>query len=193
VTHDHTCAARPQTRMLAATAAVAVVLALDVVIAARDWPLVVLGAMDELAHLATAWLFLTALLPGRWSAAVPWALGDAVVIDLDHVPLYLWGVGNAMGAGRPVTHSLAAVMLLLAAAAPSRRLRLPLCGLALGLLLHLIRDVATGPGVPLLWPLAERSVITPYENYVVALCLVTAGAVIRTGRRSMTTDSQPAE
>ncbi|RFU22371.1 hypothetical protein [Geodermatophilus marinus] len=127
------------TRGLTAVAALAVVLTLDTVAAARPWPLVVVGVLDEPAHLLTAWLLLTALLPERHRDLFPWALLAAVLIDLDHVPLYLWGVGAVTEFGRPVTHSLSLVVVLLALSWTGRRLRTPLGGLALGVLVHLAR------------------------------------------------------
>lgn len=169
-------------RRLAAVAALAVVLLLDTVAAARPWPLVVIGLLDEPAHFLTAWLLLTALLPDRSRALLPWALVAVVLIDVDHLPLFLWGVGAVAEFGRPVTHSLALAAALLVLSWTGGRVRTPLRGLALGVLLHLVRDLATGPGVPLLWPLDDSSVLAPYPAYVALLCLVTAVAVLRAGR-----------
>jgi inner membrane protein len=65
-------------------------------------------------------------------------------------------------------------MVLLAALALPRRTRWLLLGAAAGVLLHLLRDVATGPGVPLLWPLSDASARVPYWTYAV-LVLALAG------------------
>ncbi len=174
-------------RRLSAVVSLAVVLTVDVVLTARPWPLCIVGLLDETAHLLTAWLFLAALLPERHRDLLPWALLGAVVIDLDHLPLYAWDVGAATDTGRPVTHSLSTVVLLLVLSA-GRRLRTPLRGLALGVLLHLTRDLFTGPGVPLLWPASGASLLAPHPVYVVLLCAVTAAAVLRPGRpRAVTT------
>ena len=184
-------------RRPAALAAFATVLLLDLVRNARYWPVPVDGLLDEPAHLLTAWLLLVALLPRRRRDVLPWALLGAVAIDLDHVPLYLWGVGTATLEGRPVTHSLAfaAVLLLAAALAtrmPGRRAAVPVAGLAVGVLLHLVRDVATGPGVPLVWPVRDASVLMPYPVYAALLALVTAAAALRSPhRRSATPEPQP--
>jgi inner membrane protein len=105
------------------------------------------------------------------------------LIDLDHVPFYLWGALLADPNGRPVTHSLATVVVLLALSAV-RRLRVPALGLALGVLLHLARDLATGPGVPLLWPLVDRSVLLPYAGYAVALTVIAVIAALAALRAS---------
>ncbi len=166
-------------RRLSAVAASAAILLIDVVRTSRHWPLVVEGLLDEPAHLLTAWLVLTALLPARYDRLRPWALLSAVAVDLDHVPLYLWGVGTATLEGRPVTHSLAFAALLLGTSAVAGRLRVPLAGLGLGVLLHLVRDIATGPGVPLVWPVDDASVLVPYAVYAGVLVLITITAVLR--------------
>jgi hypothetical protein len=71
-------------------------------------------------------------------------------------PHVLWDVGTA-GDGRPVTHSLAFVLVLIAVGLLVPRLRIAVGGLGVGLLLHLVRDLATGPGAPLLWPVHDSS------------------------------------
>lgn len=171
------------TLRLTVVAALTVVLAVDAVVD-EDWPLPVLGLFDEIAHVATAWLFLVALLPDRHRSLAPWALLGAVLIDVDHIPLYAWDIGAATHPeGRPITHSLTSVLVLLALSRLGRLLRTPLVGLALGVLFHLVRDVVTGPGASLFWPIAETSVVLPYSLYVGVLCLAAAWAVLRPRRR----------
>ena len=172
----------PLTLRLSVIVALTVVLALDGVVD-EDWPLPVFGLFDEIGHLATVWVLLVALLPDRYRALVPWTLSGAVLLDLDHVPLYAWDVGVADPEGRPITHSLTFVLVLLALSRLPGRTRTPLSGLALGVLLHLVRDVVTGPGVSLFWPIAETSVVLPYPLYVGVLCLAAAWAVLRRRRR----------
>jgi inner membrane protein len=142
--------------------------------------LLVLGLLDEPAHLATAWLFLAAFLPVQARTTWLWALIGAVAIDVDHVPLYLWHVGAADPNSRPVTHSLATVVLLVViAAVASRRLRAPLLGVALGTVLHFVRDLAEGPGVPLLWPFDATNVTLPHGTYLLVLAVVAGAAAAR--------------
>ena len=117
---------------------------------------------------------------------MPWALLGAVVIDVDHIPLYVWDVGTADPEGRPVTHSLTVVLVLLALSRLPGRLRTPLSGLALGVLLHLVRDIVTGPGASLFWPIAGTSVLLPYPLYAGVLCLAAAWAVLRPRRQQPT-------
>lgn len=157
--------------------ALAVVATLDWVAGRRHWSVPVVAVLDEPAHLITAWLVLVAVSSRLARPVQLWALLGAVVIDLDHVPLYLWWALLAEPDGRPVTHSLATVVVLVALGAVPR-LRVPALGLALGVLLHLARDLATGPGVPLLWPLVDRSVQIPYTVYAVALTVTAVIAAL---------------
>jgi inner membrane protein len=116
------------------------------------------GPLDEVAHLATAALGLLVLacfidVPRRFYVA---ALIASVAIDLDHIPLYLGLLGNQDQ--RPVTHSLATVLVFAGAAAVSRRHRAVLAGVATGLFLHFARDIAEGPpGVRLFWPVQDTA------------------------------------
>ena len=91
------------------------------------------GSLDEVVHLATAALGLVVLacfldLPRRFYVA---ALIASVAIDLDHIPLYLGLLGNKTQ--RPVTHSLATVIVFVVAAAVSRKHRAVSAGVATGL------------------------------------------------------------
>jgi inner membrane protein len=179
------------TLRLSVIAALTVVLVLDAVVD-RDWPLPVLGLLDEIGHLATAWVLLVALLPCGYQSLVPWALLSAVLIDVDHIPLYAWGVGTVTdGQGRPVTHSLTVVLVLVALSRLAERLRTPLAGLALGVALHLVRDLVTGPGASLFWPIADTGVLVPYSLYVGLLCLAAARALLRPGRPPPAARPQP--
>lgn len=150
------------------------------------------GVLDEPAHLATAALVLLAL--GGWSRLVRYRLAALVVlaasvaIDVDHIALYA-GVPHVASHGRPYTHSLATVVLLLLGAAGCRRGRgrgrgwsrgrTVLVAAAAGVCLHFLRDVATGPGLPLWWPLTGANVLLPYRWYVWALVTVSLVAAVR--------------
>ena len=54
------------------------------------------------------------------------------------------------------------MLVLLVVAALSRRLRTAATGVAVGVLLHFVRDVATGPGLPLASPLCSGGALLPY-------------------------------
>jgi inner membrane protein len=116
------------------------------------------GPVDEVAHLATGALGLLALAcfidaPRRFYVA---GLIASVAIDLDHIADYLGLMGHQPG--RPVTHSLTTVLVIVVAATLSRRHRAVLAGAATGLLIHLARDIAEGPpGVRMLWPLRDTA------------------------------------
>jgi inner membrane protein len=164
---------------MAPAAGVLGIVGLDAVAAFRPWSVLATGLLDEPAHLLTAWLVVRAL-PVR--AAPPWlcrwALVGSVAIDLDHLPLYLGNPGFLVDDSRPPTHSLALVVLLLAVAL-LRPLRRPAAGLAVGVLLHFVRDVATGPGVPLWWPMDDAVLRVPYPLYLAVLGVAAVIATLR--------------
>jgi inner membrane protein len=99
----------------------------DLLLAARKWPLRTVAVLDESAHLLTAGLTVAAIHPRTTSKpALLWVLAGSVLLDLDHVPMYLGlDVSAGHSGGRPVTHSLATVAGLIGSAAAVRRLRLP--------------------------------------------------------------------
>lgn len=140
------------------------------------------GLLDEPAHLLTAWLFLAAVPATRGRLDPRWLLLGAVVLDVDHLPLYLWGALATSVGGRPATHSLVTVLALLTVAGLSRRLRATVAGLAAGVLLHFFRDVATGPGLPIAWPLSGDSTVLPYGLYLGVSAGLAMVAVARLSR-----------
>ena len=165
-------------------AAVAGIGALDVVQGLRRWPIPVMAALDWPAHVATAALVLAAVRRPLAAETAAWALAGSVVIDVDHVPLYLGLDRVAVGEnGRPFTHSLTTAAALFAGSrlAPGRT-RTALTGLAAGTVLHFVRDVGTGPGAPLLWPFSRRNVRIPYGAY---LAPVAAAALARARTRGI--------
>lgn len=154
------------------------ILVLDTALAHHLWPFLVTGLLDEPAHLATAGLVLLAL-PRRVATRYGWwVLIGSVVIDIDHAPLYLGASDFVVDGSRPPTHSLVVVILLLLAQLLPRVKR-QLRGLAFGVLAHFLRDVATGPGLALLWPVLPVAVKAPYTGYAVVLVLLTLGAIVR--------------
>jgi inner membrane protein len=150
------------------------VVGVDAVIARGHWSIPTQGLLDEAGHLLTAGLILVALPWSPVSRWVRWALIGSVAIDIDHVPLYTFAPEFSAG-GRPPTHSALAAALLVAAGLALPRVRVPLLGLALGVSLHFVRDIATGPGLPLLWPLSGRAILLPYAAY---LGLLSAAAIV---------------
>ena len=144
------------------------------------------GLVDEPAHLATCVVLLLAFaaiaggrLPLPFVAA---ALIATVAIDLDHAPGLLGSHLITGGLPRPYSHGIGTLAALLALAAVLKRgrQRQIALGLAFGVAAHLLRDVATGPGVPLLWPLSDDVVKMPYVIYPAVLALVSFGAALRT-------------
>ena len=95
-----------------------------------------------------------------------------------------------MGAqGRPPTHSLVTPIVLAVAGLAVRRWRSELFGCAVGVGLHLVRDIATGPGIPLAWPISGRAFEVPYPAYA---ALLVAGATTAIERhRRITRTAEP--
>jgi mannan endo-1,4-beta-mannosidase len=176
-----------------AVALVAVVFALDLLWALAEGSTGSLGygLLDEPSHLATCGVLLLAVaasaalrLPARFVVA---ALLASVMIDLDHLPRYLGWSGLSGSLPRPYSHCLLLVLafLLFAWATTRRDIRQIALGVALGLGAHLLRDVATGPGVPLGWPFTDDVVRLPYAFY--ATTMVLAVAYVATPRRALAT------
>jgi inner membrane protein len=156
----------------------AVVFAVDALLK-RTLPLPVTAALDEAAHLATADLLLRMLCPRAAAPCARAARLAAVLIDLDHVPKYAGWRRLVREAGRPYSHSLLAIAVLLAIAARSADLRQPALAAAFGLATHLFRDLADENGAPLLWPAVARDVRIPYGVYAATLLFAAAVAARR--------------
>lgn len=156
----------------------ALVLSLDLLIRAVPFHVLTGGLLDEPAHLATTALVLLAVPQlARSLRSTALVLLASVGIDVDHVPLYL-GVPGVAGDGRPFTHSVATLAVLLLLSYWPRARAVCRC-LALGVALHFLRDVGTGPGLPLLWPWSTSDVRLPYASYAVVLVLAAAVATLR--------------
>jgi inner membrane protein len=149
----------------------AVVACMDALIKVVSPPFLGLAALDEPAHLATAGLVLL-MLGSRNPRFVLATLIATVAIDLDHLPAALGANFLTAGTPRPYTHSLvgiAAISLIVLAVFRRRDL---FGAAALGLCIHLVRDLATGSGVALLWPFGEQGLHGPYPIYFSALVIV---------------------
>jgi membrane-bound metal-dependent hydrolase YbcI (DUF457 family) len=113
----------------------------------------------------------------------------SVAIDLDHIPLLLGSDAFDGPLVRPYTHALWTLALLAAAALALRRLRprataaALAAGATLGLASHLARDLATGPGLNVLWPASEAVVRAPWALYA---ALVAAAALVVVARARAT-------
>ena len=162
-------------------AAPLLIAAIDGLFALFDPPLLVAGLLDETAHVATATLVLAAL-PFRYRPAfLVGVLAGVTLIDIDHIPSELgWWILAAPGY-RPVTHSTLTILLAMVIAGsrfvrgPNRALGY---GVAAGIGLHLLRDMATG-GVLLWWPANYHEVEIAYPLYALTLTVATALAAGR--------------
>jgi mannan endo-1,4-beta-mannosidase len=129
------------------------------------------AVVSKPAHLATCAIALLALAavgaappPRRFVVA---ALIASVAIDVDHIPGILGSHALAGSLPRPYPHSLVFVSALIVVGGLSRRRDVSQIslGLALGVSAHLLRDLATGPGVPLLWPFGDGVSTMPYAVF----------------------------
>jgi membrane-bound metal-dependent hydrolase YbcI (DUF457 family) len=188
--------ARPQ-----AVALVAFVLGLDLlwsVVASSTAP-TEFAAVDEPAHLATALLLLFALLTLARSrrpslSFLAAALIASVAIDLDHIPGLLGWQGLTGSVPRPYPHSLLTPLaLIVVGGLAGGRTRPVAFGTAFGVGAHLCRDLCTGPGAAILWPLSSAAIRLPYPIFVVALVLTAAVILVvpRQSRSSSARATQP--
>jgi inner membrane protein len=113
---------------------------------------------------------LAALLPHARRAIWGFAIASSVLVDLDHLPSEVIDSNAWMnGVQRPYGHSLLTVLILFASFLVSRRIIL--AATAMGVVLHFARDIATGPGLPLTWPVSDTMVRVPYALYSTGLTL----------------------
>ncbi|HEX3561703.1 MAG TPA: glycosyl hydrolase [Solirubrobacterales bacterium] len=149
------------------------------------------GFLDVPAHVATcavALFAVSALANVRLRAPfVAAALAASVAIDIDHLPGYLGWHGLAGSLPRPYSHSLALVAALLVCVWATRggTARQVSLGLAFGVSAHLLRDLATGPGVPLIWPVSSEVIVAPYALFaggLAAAALVVAARSVSARR-----------
>lgn len=140
------------------------------------------GLVDEPAHLATCAVALLTVAALAGSLApepfVVAALIASVAIDFDHVPGILGWRGLEGPLPRPYSHSILLVAGLVGLACLVRRrdLHWACAGLAFGVSAHLFRDLATGPGVSLLWPVSDETISVPYMVFAAALFVAIAVA-----------------
>lgn len=156
------------------------------------------GLLDLPAHLATCLiaLVLVASLVGSALSRpfVVAALIASVAIDIDHLPHYLGSQLLTGSLPRPYTHTLLVIALLAMLGTIVRgAARAVSFGLALGVAAHLLRDLGTGPGVPLLWPIADASVTVPYAIYAAALSTAVAVTAWRGSGRGKRTRPRRAD
>jgi inner membrane protein len=137
---------------------------------------------DEPAHIATALLGLN-LLPRRWRDPIlPWALPASFLIDADHVPQYAFhDYFLTHGTDRPYGHSLTSIAVCLLIALLWRRGRIPFIGIAVGLALHFLRDLAENAdsGVALLWPVSDHNFAYGQNLYLAIMAAVTVANLAR--------------
>lgn len=156
---------------------VPLIVAVDALFRGADW-LPLHGLADELSHVMTATIWLLAAQRLGLDLHVLPGIIAAILIDIDHVPDILGLASPPEGTSRPVTHALWIVLVVLASALLARKHRASGVGIAVGLLSHLARDLATGT-VLLWWPLFDQRVSTPYPTYILFTAALAALASSR--------------
>jgi membrane-bound metal-dependent hydrolase YbcI (DUF457 family) len=150
--------------------------------------------LDETAHLLTTLLICWALGRRAGERFLMPALVASVAIDADHVPARLGAQFLTAGTPRPYTHSLLTIAVVLVLAWRWPRRRDLWLGVALGLALHLGRDMGEGgSGVSLLWPFSDHSFQYRHGYYVAVMAAFVlveaarlAGVRVVAGRRPRT-------
>jgi inner membrane protein len=138
------------------------------------------GALDEVAHLLTMLLVLWAIGRRASESLAVSALVGSVVIDLDHLPSELGTDWLTTGTPRPHTHSLLTIAVLVIVSCLWRRRRKVILGLALGVSVHFIRDLAeSSAGVSLLWPWSNHPFTIPHSAYLTIVALLIAVIAVR--------------
>jgi membrane-bound metal-dependent hydrolase YbcI (DUF457 family) len=163
-------------RRLAALGCLATIAAADYIVVRRRPPWILSGLFDHPAHIATSGLVLLNLPPRSRDWTVGFLVGS-LIPDVDHLPLALRKQRPTLDDPRPLSHCLPAIAPVAALAAARRSERL--AGTAAGMVAHFGRDVGVGTGVPLLWPLTDRSWRVPYEVYAAACLALAVGAEMR--------------
>lgn len=165
--------------MIASWLLLFMIVGLDASFRGAELPLLKEAVVDETAHVATALLAVICFRPQAEIRIVVGAVLGSTAIDLDHLPAMAGSLILTAGTNRPYTHSLITVVLVtfLGITLPSP-LRPFIWGVNLGVLSHLLRDMATG-GVPLFWPLDTSRVVVPYHLYLIALVAAACMTMLR--------------
>jgi inner membrane protein len=166
------CSRNPDAATKAAYIAPIVIATADHLRRHADHPLILAGGLDEIAHLATGILAITALARQRQPRFAGSLLVASVAIDIDHIPYYMGSKWLTRGTPRPYSHSLLTLLVVAMLGTLWRGQRFAILGAFAGLALHFWRDLCGG-GVSLLWPLTKRSFNVAYAWYALTIALLT--------------------
>ncbi len=168
------CSRNPDAAAKAALVAPIVIAATDHLRRRVDHPLMLVGGLDEIAHLATGILAITGLAhqrPPRFAGSL---LLASVAIDVDHIPSYVGIKWLDRGTPRPYPHSLLTLLAVAMLGTLWRGQRLAILGAFVGIALHFWRDLSEpGGGVALLWPLTKRPFSVAYPWYAATIAILT--------------------
>jgi inner membrane protein len=161
-------------RWLLPASLAAIALGFDAVDRVTPYSFVTTALLDEPSHFATTALCVLALrrITALRKPFVMAALIASVAIDLDHLPGYFGIHWTAPAHGRPYTHSVATVIVLMVVWVATSRWRSAIAGALFGLVTHLIRDICEGPpGVLLYWPFSDHVVVADRATFWVLIIL----------------------
>lgn len=142
--------------------------------------LLVHGLRDEAGHLLTAYVWALGLLALRVPLRLDLVVLGGIAIDIDHLFLIAGVIDAVPGSSRPGSHSLLPLVIIFMLAGVDRRRAWIWLSLAVGVMSHLVRDMATG-SVSLLWPLPVEPVSIRYRLYaatLVAWAMIAVGAAL---------------
>ena len=170
--------------------AMVVIMGIDLRIRGQE-RLLIHGTADEIAHVLTAVVMLSALYAlGRNVSWVAGLLG-AIAIDVDHLLIPEGRIDAIANTSRSALHTLGPALAVLAIGTVIWPMRAWFWSFGFGMLTHLFRDSATSE-LPLAWPLGDDSFHLRYSLYLtimVACTIVTAG-VVALGARPMRSSPQ---
>lgn len=167
--------------------ALAVIMGVDLRIRGSE-EILVHGIADELAHLLTALVVLSALRAMGMRLSWPAVVIGATIPDIEHV-LALAGQLDAIGTtGRGVLHTLVPGAIVAGLGMLLPPLRVFLLSLGLAMLSHVVRDAATSE-IPALWP---HAVAAYHLRYVFFLAMLAGCATITTGAVALAAREAPA-
>lgn len=180
----------PQVRFLSITMApaMAVIMGIDLRLRGAE-ELLVHGLVDEVAHLLTALIVLSAFravgMPVHWLAV---AIG-AVAIDIEYLLIRADVLAPVVeDSYRGVAHTLGPALAVILVGLAIPPLRIVLVSLGLAMLTHVVRDTATSESA-LFWPLSDQVMHLRYSGY---LAIMAAFTVVTTGVVALTRDPKPA-
>ena len=167
--------------------AMAVIMGVDLRIRGSE-EILVHGIADELAHLLTALVILSALQAVGMRVLWPAVMVGATIPDIEHILAQAHRLDAIGSTGRGVLHTLVPGVVLVSVGLLLPPLRTFFMSLGLAMLTHVVRDAATS-AVPALWPHADAAY---HLRYALFLAMLAGCASITTGAVALAARGAPA-